>query len=77
MAAVLLAAGTPGKRIALPNSRIILHQPFGGYQGQASDIAIQAKEILRVRESLYQILVQAHAASRDRRSRPTSSGISS
>jgi len=58
MAAVLLAAGTPGKRIALPNSRVVLHQPFGGYQGQASDIAIQAKEILRIRENLYQILVK-------------------
>lgn len=58
MAAVLLAAGTPGKRISLPNSRIILHQPSGGYQGQASDIAIQAKEILRVRENIYHILVK-------------------
>jgi ATP-dependent Clp protease protease subunit len=58
MAAVLLASGTPGKRLSLPNSRIILHQPFGGYQGQASDIAIQAKEILRIRENIYQILVK-------------------
>jgi ATP-dependent Clp protease protease subunit len=58
MAAVLLASGTPGKRISLPNSRIILHQPFGGYQGQASDIAIQAKEILRIRENIYHILVR-------------------
>ncbi|MBM3310859.1 MAG: ATP-dependent Clp protease proteolytic subunit [Candidatus Aminicenantes bacterium] len=58
MAAVLLASGAPGKRIALPNSRVVLHQPFGGYQGQASDIAIQAKEILRVRENLYHILVK-------------------
>lgn len=58
MAAVLLGAGTPGKRISLPNSRIILHQPFGGYQGQASDIAIQAKEILRIRENIYHILVK-------------------
>src|SRR4030042_1089762 len=56
MAAVILAAGTPGKRFSLPNSRIILHQPFGGYQGQAADVAIQAKEILRIRESLYDIL---------------------
>ncbi|MBN2198847.1 MAG: ATP-dependent Clp protease proteolytic subunit [Candidatus Aminicenantes bacterium] len=56
MAAVLLAAGTPGKRFSLPNSRIILHQPFGGYQGQAADVAIQAKEILRIRENLYGIL---------------------
>ena len=58
MAAVLLAAGTAGKRFALPNARILLHQPFGGTQGQASDIAIQAKEILRMRESLYHILVK-------------------
>jgi len=56
MAAVLLAAGTPGKRFSLPNSRVILHQPFGGYQGQAADVAIQAKEMLRIRERLYQIL---------------------
>lgn len=58
MAAVLLTAGTAGKRYSLPNSRIILHQPFGGFQGQASDIAIQAKEILRIRESINQILVK-------------------
>jgi ATP-dependent Clp protease protease subunit len=56
MGAVLLAAGTPGKRYALPNSRIMIHQPWGGVQGQASDIAIQAKEILRVKERLNQIL---------------------
>jgi ATP-dependent Clp protease, protease subunit len=58
MAAVLLAAGRPGKRYSLPNSRIILHQPYGGFQGQASDIAIQAKEVLRIRESLNDILVR-------------------
>jgi ATP-dependent Clp protease protease subunit len=58
MAAVLLAAGTAGKRISLPNARVVLHQPSGGYQGQASDIAIQAKEILRIRESIYHILVK-------------------
>jgi ATP-dependent Clp protease protease subunit len=58
MAAVLLAAGTPGKRISLPNARVLLHQPLGGTQGQASDIAIQAKEILRMREMLYHILVK-------------------
>lgn len=58
MAAVLLAAGASGKRYSLPNSRIVLHQPFGGFQGQASDIAIQAKEILRIRESINQILVK-------------------
>src|SRR4026209_358251 len=48
MAAVLLSAGTPGKRLALPNSRIIIHQPLGGFSGQAADIDIQAKEILRM-----------------------------
>ena len=58
MAAVLMAAGTAGKRISLPNARFLLHQPFGGTQGQASDIAIQAKEILRMRETIYQILVK-------------------
>ena len=56
MAAVLLAAGTGGKRFALPNSRIMIHQPWGGTQGQASDIAIQAKEILRMKERLNEIL---------------------
>jgi ATP-dependent Clp protease protease subunit len=58
MAAVLLAAGTYGKRYALPNARIILHQPFGEVHGQASDLAIQAKEILRIRESLNGILAR-------------------
>lgn len=56
MAAVLLAAGTQGKRFALPNSRIIIHQPSGGFSGQATDINIQAKEILRTRERLNEIL---------------------
>jgi len=58
MAAVLLAAGTPGKRFALPNARILIHQPWGGTQGQASDIAIQAREILRVKDRLNQVLAQ-------------------
>ena len=56
MAAVLLSAGSPGKRYALPNSRIIIHQPMGGFSGQATDIAIQAKEILRIRERINLIL---------------------
>ena len=56
MGAVLLAAGTKGKRFALPNARILIHQPWGGVQGQASDISIQAKEILRLRERLNEIL---------------------
>ncbi|NLX92193.1 MAG: ATP-dependent Clp endopeptidase proteolytic subunit ClpP [Firmicutes bacterium] len=56
MGAVLLAAGTKGKRYALPNSRVMLHQPLGGAQGQAVDIEIHAKEILRIRESINNIL---------------------
>lgn len=56
MGAVLLAAGTTGKRIALPNSRIMIHQPWGGFQGQATDIDIQAREILKLRERLNEIL---------------------
>ncbi len=56
MAAVLLAGGAPGKRTALPNSRILIHQPSGGTQGQSSDIEIYTKEILRTRETLYKIL---------------------
>jgi ATP-dependent Clp protease protease subunit len=58
MGALLLTAGTKGKRYSLPNSRILIHQPMGGFQGQASDIEIQAKEILRMKESLNQILVR-------------------
>jgi len=58
MAAVLLAAGSSGKRYSLPNARIIIHQPFGGFKGQASDIAIQAKEILRMRENINKILTK-------------------
>jgi ATP-dependent Clp protease, protease subunit len=56
MAAVLLAGGAPGKRAALKNSRILIHQPWGGFQGQASDIEIHAKEIMKTKESLNQIL---------------------
>ncbi len=56
MAALLLAAGHPGKRTALPNSRIMIHQPLGGAQGQASDIEIQAKEILYLRGRMNEIL---------------------
>jgi ATP-dependent Clp protease protease subunit len=59
MAAVLLAAGEPGKRFALPNSRIIIHQPLGGVQGQATDIDIQAREILRLRKMLNGILAES------------------
>ena len=58
MGALLLTAGAQGKRYALPNARILIHQPLGGSQGQASDIAIQAKEILRIKDNLNQILVK-------------------
>lgn len=58
MASVLLAAGAHGKRIALPNSRIMMHQPMGGAQGQASDIEIQAKEILGVKNRINEILAK-------------------
>jgi ATP-dependent Clp protease protease subunit len=58
LAAVLLASGTKGKRYALPHSRIMLHQPWGGVQGQATDISIQAKEILRLKERLNVILAE-------------------
>ena len=57
MGALLLTAGTNGKRYSLPNARILIHQPMGGFQGQASDIEIQAKEILRMKDTLNQILV--------------------
>jgi len=58
MAAVLLAAGTKGKRIALPNSRVMLHQPLGGVQGQATDIEIHAKEIKKIRDRLNEIIAK-------------------
>jgi ATP-dependent Clp protease protease subunit len=58
MGAILLAAGARGKRFALPNSRIMLHQPLGGVEGQASDIDIHAKEILKIRDRLNKILAE-------------------
>ena len=58
MAAILLAAGGKGKRFALPHSRIMIHQPLGGFQGQATDIDIHAREILRMREELNNILMK-------------------
>lgn len=58
MGAVLLAAGTPGKRYALPHARIMIHQPWGGVQGQAADISIQAQEILRLRARIEEILAK-------------------
>jgi ATP-dependent Clp protease protease subunit len=59
MGAVLLAAGTKGKRFAVPNARIMIHQPLGGFQGQAKDIEIQAREILRLKTILNEILSEA------------------
>ncbi len=58
MGAILLAAGAAGKRFALPHSRIMIHQPLGGFQGQATDIGIHAKEILRMRETLNGVLAK-------------------
>jgi ATP-dependent Clp protease protease subunit len=58
MGALLLAAGAKGKRYALPNSRILIHQPMGGFSGQASDVDIHAREILKMRERLNEILVK-------------------
>ena len=58
MGAVLLAAGTKGKRFSLPHARIMIHQPLGGFQGQATDISIHAQEILRLRDDLNQILAR-------------------
>ena len=65
-AAVLLAGGTKGKRFALPHARVMLHQPYGGVSGQVSDIEIQAKEILRNREVLNEILAKHSGQSIDR-----------
>ena len=58
MAALLLAAGAKGKRYALPNARVMIHQPLGGVQGQATDIDIQAKEILKIKETIHHILAK-------------------
>lgn len=66
MGALLLAAGTKGKRYALPNARVMIHQPWGGTQGTASDIHIQAKEILKLKEQLNQILVHHTGQSLER-----------
>ncbi|MCX7829069.1 MAG: ATP-dependent Clp endopeptidase proteolytic subunit ClpP [Thermanaerothrix sp.] len=71
MAAVLLAAGEKGKRICLPHSRIMIHQPLGGAQGQASDIEIQAREILRVKEILNSILSRHTGQPMDRIAKDT------
>ena len=66
MAAFLLAAGARGKRFALPNARLMIHQPLGGFQGQATDIGIHAKEILKVRERLNEVLAKHTGQSLER-----------
>jgi ATP-dependent Clp protease protease subunit len=71
MGALLLTAGAPGKRYSLPNARILIHQPMGGFQGQASDIEIQAKEMLRMKETLNQILVRHSGKTMDQIQRDT------
>ena len=71
MGALLLTGGEAGKRFALPNSRILIHQPLGGVQGQATDIDIQAREILRVREELSKILSKHSGQSIDKVYRDT------
>lgn len=71
MGAVLLTAGAAGKRYSLPNSRILIHQPMGGFQGQASDIEIQAKEILRMKDTLNKILERHTGKDLDRIQRDT------
>lgn len=70
MASILLMAGAKGKRFALPHSEVMIHQPLGGFEGQASDIAIHAKNILRVRDEMYMSWSNIRA-SRRKRSRPT------
>jgi ATP-dependent Clp protease protease subunit len=71
MGALLLAAGTKGKRYALPNSRIMIHQPMGGFQGQATEVDIQAKEILKMRERLNEIMAKHTGQSVERIARDT------
>ena len=71
MGALLLAAGAKGKRFALPHARIMIHQPLGGVQGQATDIDIQAREILRMREELNRILLHHTGQSMDKIQRDT------
>jgi ATP-dependent Clp protease protease subunit len=66
MGALLLAAGTAGKRYTLPNSRIMIHQPSGGFQGQSTDIQIQAKEILQIRERLDDIMAKHTGQPKDK-----------
>ena len=71
MGALLLAAGTKGKRYALPHARVMIHQPLGGVQGQATDIDIQAKEIMKIKEAIHQILVEHTGQALDKIRRDT------
>ncbi|MFZ5755816.1 MAG: ATP-dependent Clp endopeptidase proteolytic subunit ClpP [Pseudomonadota bacterium] len=71
MGALLLTAGAKGKRFALPNSRIMIHQPLGGFQGQASDIAIHAQEILKIKDKLNEVLAHHSGQPLDRVTRDT------
>lgn len=71
MGALLLAAGTQGKRYALPNARVMIHQPMGGFQGQATEIDIHAREILKIRERLNQIMAEHTGQSLDKISQDT------
>ena len=71
MAALLLTAGANGKRFALPHARILIHQPLGGFQGQATDVDIQAREILRLREELNEIMARHTGQSMERINRDT------
>ncbi len=65
MASILLMAGTKGKRYALPHSEVMIHQPLGGYEGQASDIEIHAKNILRIRDEMYDVIVKHTGKDKD------------
>ena len=71
MGALLLAAGTTGKRYALPNARVMIHQPMGGFQGQATEIDIHAREILKIRERLNQIMAEHTGQSLEKISQDT------
>jgi len=70
-AALLLAAGTPGKRLSLPNANILIHQPMGGARGQASDVGIQARQILRIKDRLNEIFVEHTGQSKEKIERDT------
>lgn len=70
-AALLLAAGTPGKRLSLPNANILIHQPMGGARGQASDVGIQARQILRIKDRLNEIFVKHTGQSKENIERDT------